>query len=553
MARFEQDGTLLGAEAVVDGGVVDGDRLLRLDGALGRPTIADGPADADRAVAAIVAADADAHDEVGPFESGDLALLGVGQAAHASGHRVEDFVELESGAELEPRIDELTQLVVALLEAFEQPRLAQRPGQELAHRRQEVAVPGVVAGLVVVDVDEPVDDAVDDERQREVALEPPLGKDATLLGVDARIVGRSDDDDLLRLDRLPGVGKVVDPQRVSHRLVVVAVAVVAHPTQEPIAIEREDVAVGGVERLDETLGRHPQKLRDVDFAGDERAELDELVQDDVAPPDLVEQRRRVERPPGHVGEPLDESAVLAEVARYVVGQLEDADHRVTRHERHRELGLIAPSFERRPAGRREHRVVEAGGDRKAALPDGDGAARIVAQSDRRTLPRAIEAAAVVAHERPQRLAFDRVDVGDRRVREAREAARDALEDILGRQVTGVFHAGLDQQLEVAVAGLEGGDGVKIGTGGRGAGRAASRRPTRAVAQERLDVDAAEAAVTAGATVADDLAGVAPAPQRVDAHAQQLRRRTEPQPASIGRGRGGVPHGTSVSRLPRLQT
>ena len=123
------------------------------------------------------------------------------------GHRVQHLVELERGAELEPRIDELAQLVVALLEAFEQPRLAERPGQELAHRRQEVAVPREVAGLVVVDVDQPVDDAVDDERQREVALEPPLGKDAALLGVDARVVGRSDDDDLLRLDRLPGAGK----------------------------------------------------------------------------------------------------------------------------------------------------------------------------------------------------------------------------------------------------------------------------------------------------------------------------------------------------------
>ena len=267
----------------------------------------------------------------------------------------------------------------------------------------------------------------------------------------------------------------------SHRVVVVAVAVVAHPAEEPVAFEREDVAVGGVERLDETLGRHPQELSDVDFAGDERTELDELVQDDVAPPDLVEQRRRVERAPGHVGEALDESAVLAEVARYVVGQLEDADHRVAGHERHRELGLIAPFLERRPAGRREHGVVEAGGDRKPALPDGDGAAGKVAQSDRRALPGAIEAPAVVAHERPQCLAFDRVDVGDRRMREAREAARDALEDILGRQVRGVFDAGLDQQLEVAVAGLEGGDGVKVGTGGRGAGR---RRPAARPAPSR---------------------------------------------------------------------
>ena len=359
--------------------------------------------------------------------------------------------------------------------------------------------------------------------------------------------------DLLRLDRRLDVGEVVDPQRVSHRVVVVAVAVVAHPAEKPVAFEGEHVAVGGVERLDQTLGRDPQELRDVAGASDERAELDELVQNDVAPPDLVEQGGGVERSPGHVGEPVDEPEVLAEVARHVVGQLEDADHLVARHERRRELGLIAPLLERRPSGRREHGVVEASGHRDAALPDGGRAARVVAQPDRGALPRAVEAPAVVAHQRPQRLALDRVDVGDRRVREARQAAGDALEDVVGRQVRGVLGGGFDERLEVAVAGLERGDGGRVGGRGRSAGGAACRRAARALPEERLDVDPAKAAVTAGAAVAGDLAGVAPAAQSVGAHAQQLRRRTEPQPASIGRGRGRGRHSTSARRLPCLKT
>ena len=119
----------------------------------------------------------------------------------------------------------------------------------------------------------------------------------------------------------------------------------------------------------------------------------------------------------------------------------------------------------------------------------------------------------------------------------RQATRDALEDVVGRQVGGVFDAGLDEELEVAVAGLERGDRGRFG-GGRGGGRrgAARRRRCRPGAQERLEVGAAKAAMTAGAAIAGDLAGVAPAAQRVDADAEKLGGRAEPQPASVGRRR-----------------
>ncbi len=200
----------------------------------------------------------------------------------------------------------------------------------------------------------------------------------------------------------------------SDGVVVVTVAVVAHPTEKRgVAFEREHVAVRRAERFDEAPGRDAQQLRHVAGAGSERAELDELVQDLVAPPDLVEQGGVVERSSCHMGETFDELEVFAEVARHVVGQLEDADHRVARHERRRELGLVAPLLERLAAGGREHRVVEAGGQRDAALSDCDGAAGKVAQPDGGALPRAVEDPVVVTHQRAQRLAFDRIDVGDR--------------------------------------------------------------------------------------------------------------------------------------------
>jgi hypothetical protein len=46
----------------------------------------------------------------------------------------------------------------------------------------------------------------------------------------------------------------------------------------------------------------------------------------------------------------------------------------------------------------------------------------------------------------------------------RQATRDALQNVGGLQVGCVFDAGLDEQLEIAVAGLQRGDRGRIGRG-----------------------------------------------------------------------------------------
>ena len=291
----------------------------------------------------------------------------------------------------------------------------------------------------------------------------------------------------------------------AHRLVVEAVPVVADPRQQAVPFEREHVAVGDVEHLDQAPRGGAQERGQVVGAGHERAELDELVQDDVALADLVEQDGRIERPPGHVREALDQLEVLVEVAWYVVGQLEDADHGVARDQRGAELGLVAPFLERRPAAGREHRVVEARGQGDPARFDGEGGARKVAHIQGRALPRAVEGAVIVADEGTDAFPFDRVDVGDRRVGQAGQTAGDALEDVARRQPSHVL-AGLDDELEIVVAGLQSGDGRRLGAVARGGSGALA-----GLTQERLDVDSSKAAVAAGAAVADDPAGVAPAP------------------------------------------
>ena len=70
------------------------------------------------------------------------------------------------------------------------------------------------------------------------------------------------------------------------------------------------------------------RTRGVEVAGaaDEGAQLDQLVEDPVAPVDLLEQRGVLERVGRHLPQPADEVQVLGEVARLVVGQLDDAEH-----------------------------------------------------------------------------------------------------------------------------------------------------------------------------------------------------------------------------------
>ena len=267
----------------------------------------------------------------------------------------------------------------------------------------------------------------------------------------------------------------------------------------------------------------------------------------VAVPDLLEQAGVVDGARRHVGEALDQGQVLGVVARHVVGELEDADHLVAHHERRRELRLVAPLLEGAAADRREHRVVEARGARDAALRDGHGAAGVLAQRARGALPGGVEGAVVVAHQGAQELAFDGVDVGDRCVRQARQAARDALEDVAAGQPRDVF-AGFDEHLQIAVARLEGGDRSRVRLRGRGARPAAVCARGRPVAQQGVDVGAPVAPMAPGAAIADELAGVAPAAQRVLADAEQLGGRTEPQPASIVARRRKTTHGTPAGRL-----
>ena len=157
--------------------------------------------------------------------------------------------------------------------------------------------------------------------------------------------------------------------------------------------------------------------------------------------------------------PADEVEVLGEVTRLVVAQLHDAQDVPARHERHGELRLVPPLLERVAALLIEERIVQRSGHGDLAGLHGATAARVAAQRQHHAVPLGVEPAAVVAHQRAKRVALHRIDVGDRRVRELREAFGHGVEDLVRAEAGGVFEARLDDQGEVSIAALQARDHV----------------------------------------------------------------------------------------------
>ena len=86
-----------------------------------------------------------------------------------------------------------------------------------------------------------------------------------------------------------GHAQVGDAVGVTDRGFVVAVAVVAHAAHQYVAIEREDVAVGGSQGGDEPLGHAAQQGVDVGGGGRQATHLGEFVEGLVAALDLLEE------------------------------------------------------------------------------------------------------------------------------------------------------------------------------------------------------------------------------------------------------------------------
>ena len=212
---------------------------------------------------------------------------------------------------------------------------------------------------------------------------------------------------------------------------------------------------------------------------------------------LLEQRGVLERVGRHLSQPADEVQVFGEVARLVVGQLHHAEHVPVRHQRHRQLRLVAPLLQRVSAFSGEDGVVQRPGDDDLSGLDGAPAAGVAAQGQDDPVPLRVEPPAVVADEAAQGVALDGVDVGDGRMGEVGQALDHGVQDLVGAEAGGVLEARLHHEREVPVPPLQAGDDVAAaeGDGEQVGGHLGDvRRGREAVRRGRAELEDADEAV-----------------------------------------------------------
>lgn len=161
----------------------------------------------------------------------------------------------------------------------------------------------------------------------------------------------------------------------------------------------------------------------------------------------------------HLAETVDQVKVVGEIAWAMVREFDHAQHVPADRERHGEMGLVTPAFQRGTRGVVEPRVVQRSHRHDRAGLDRTPAARIARQRRHDAAPFGLETAVVIAHQGAQGVALQRVDVGDRRAGDLREPLRDGVEDVVCAEAGRVLEARLDHQGKIAIASPKAGERI----------------------------------------------------------------------------------------------
>ena len=215
-----------------------------------------------------------------------------------------------------PELDDVAEHRRPPLQLVDEAGVLERAGERLRGAAQEGQVLGEVALAGVVDVEQPVELVVDDQRQADLAGEPVVAVGGALVLAQLRVVRARDGQDLVAVHgrhRGRVALEVEDAARARRRR-----------DRCGRSSRRSGASRPASGRCRSWPRRRPTRTRSATERTswsrsrvrlDERAQLHELVEDAVAPVHLLEERRVLERVRGDLAEPADEVEVLGEVAR----------------------------------------------------------------------------------------------------------------------------------------------------------------------------------------------------------------------------------------------
>ena len=152
-----------------------------------------------------------------------------------------------------PELDDVAEDRRPLLQLLDEAGVLERSGERLRGAAQEAQVLGEVPLAGVVDVEQPVQLVVDDQRQADLAGEPVVAVGGALVLAQLRVVRARDGQDLVAVhgrDRGRVALEVEDAPE--HGVVVTAAVEARHAAERPVQ-HPVDVAVGGVDRGEDAL------------------------------------------------------------------------------------------------------------------------------------------------------------------------------------------------------------------------------------------------------------------------------------------------------------
>ena len=388
----------------------------------------------------------------------DVAVLGV---EHAAQRRGGHGGEIARRGRLRQRLGELDQLALVCgvaLDLVEEHRVGEEAGDVLRDVGEKVDLDAPVALGVVVELDEADHLAADDDRHAQGARVAPLVVQRPLLGGEALVPERTEDERLAGGEGLPRwTGYLLRSMIAAAVVLVFAGPVQAHQGDETGFLGTPDVDVVGVRRGHDAFRDGLDERPQVRGAGHLLREADELAHRAPALVEVGARRRDVD---GVGDEPRDgprERQMRGEVEVERVAHFEGADEGAAGEEGRPEQRVAAALTQRGRLPRR--RGAAANGDGR--LAPGILRAAPVGEREAHPRPRRVLSAGVGADEDLEVVAGDGDDLAARGPRELDQCGGGAT-----RKGVRIVGEGGDEIVERAVPRRrrDGGGGKDAGLG-----------------------------------------------------------------------------------------